>query len=134
MNNSISKTYRGIISTLHNDGKLSLYHQGRIRVSILYFRLAQSRSVKTKSPRNCESLPCRVTIKKIFSGRGERLVVGGILNFLAYAWDSKREGFYFWKTFKVSSQSRESEFRVFSIVHLKIDVLNQFQQNKVLWT
>ena len=37
---------------------------------------------------------------------------------------------------KVCSQSRKSEFRVFSIVHLNIhnfDVLNQFQQNKVLW-
>ena len=40
------------------------------------------------------------------------------------------------KIFKVSSQSRKSEFRVFSMVHLNIDnfdVLNQFQQNKVLW-
>ena len=40
------------------------------------------------------------------------------------------------RRFKVSSQSRKSEFKVFSVVHLNIetfDVLNQFQQNKVLW-
>ena len=39
---------------------------------------------------------------------------------------------------KVFSQSRKSEFRVFSIMHLHIcitfDVLNRFQQNKVSYT
>ena len=40
--------------------------------------------------------------------------------------------------FKVSSQSRKFEFNVFSVIHLKMaitfDVLDRFQENKVLQT